>query len=107
MALKVEGTDLNTVVVSMKRLKKIKIISSSIPIKHVNKQVALDNKAVERSLVSALNTIVRFNYTVTVKLNTNNVSIVITSGVGHHSDVCIGLKVLVKQLGKIRVENKI
>ena len=107
MALKVEGTDLNTVVVSMKRFKEVKIISSSIPIKHINKQVTLDNKAVKRSLVSALDTIVRFNYTVTVKLNTNNVSIVITSGVGHHSDVCIGLKVLVKQLGKIRVENKV
>ena len=107
MTFKVEGANLDTVIVSVECLKKIKIISSSIPIKHVNKQVALDNKAVERSLVSALNTIVRFNYTVTVKLNTNNVSIVITSGVGHHSDVCIGLKVLVKQLGKIRVENKI
>ena len=107
MALKVEGTDLNTIVVSMKRLKEVKVIGSSIPIKHVNEQVTLDNKAVERSLVSALDTIVRFNHTITVKLNTNNVPIVITSGVGHHSDVCIRLKMLIKQLGKIRVKNKV
>ena len=107
MALKVEGTDLDTVIVSVECLKEIKIISSSIPIKHVNKQVALDNKAVERSLVSTLNTIVRFNYTVTVKLNTNNVSIVITSGVGHHSNVRVRLQMLIKQLGKIRVKNKV
>ena len=91
MALKVEGTDLNTVVVSMKRLKEVKIISSSIPIKHINKQVTLDNKAVKGSFISALDTIMCLDYAVTFKLNTNNISIVITSGVGHHGNVRVRL----------------
>ncbi len=45
MTFKVEGANLDSFIVSMECLKEIKIISSSIPIKLVNKQIALDNNA--------------------------------------------------------------
>ncbi len=78
---------------------KIKVIGSSIPIKHVNKQVALDNKAIERSLVPRWTPL---RLTAVTVINTSNVSIVITSGVGHHSDVCFRLKMLSSSVDQVK-----